>query len=285
MGRAEDVEMVDEPFNLSYRPSRLVKLMPNWFQYVTAENASAFEGAVDFAFDLRYPLKQVVGLRTRWEFDKFRRQVVGAVAARRHHRRVLCKDPIAVFSAEWLCDRYGADTIVCIRHPAAFASSLMRLHWEFDFNNWLRQPLFMRDCAGPYADQIEEFAQRPPALIDQASLLWNVIYGRVHHYQQTRPGWSFIRHEDLACQPTQGFSSLYAKCGLTFTSAVKLFVETTSSSDLPEEVALDDFKTVVRNSAAAANLWRRRLSKEEVDRVRAATGAQASPFYTDADWG
>src|SRR5439155_664004 len=42
--------------------------------------------------------------------------------------RPLLKDPIAAFSASWLARTFGMATVVVVRHPGAFASSLKRLH-------------------------------------------------------------------------------------------------------------------------------------------------------------
>jgi hypothetical protein len=158
------------------------------------------------------------------------------------------------------------------------------LRWEFDFNNWLQQPLFMRDCVGPYADKIEEFARRPPPIIDQAVLLWNVIYGRVNWYTTTRRDWLFVRHEDLSTNPAKVFAELYSSCGLRFDADARQFVDRTSSGANPAEATLEEFKLVERNSAEAARIWMSRLSPDEVKHIRQGTELEASTFYSSADW-
>lgn len=284
LSRGGNIELVDEPFNISYRPRRVKRPFPYWFQYITAENESEFVGELDFVFSLRYPIVQVLQASQWDQVSEYGRQLVSTVKARRYHRRVLCKDPIGVFSAPWIHDRYHCHIIICVRHPAAFASSLVRLGWAFDFSNWLEQPLFMKDCAGPYAESIEEYATKPPALIDQAILLWKVIYRRVQVYRDLFPDWCVIRHEDLASDPMGVFPKLYQSCGLEFGTAARQFIASTTSSNNPIEVPPEDCKVVTRNSAKMARIWKTRLTAEEVSHVRARTEREASRFYSSADW-
>jgi hypothetical protein len=284
MSRGGNVELVDEPFNITYRPRRVKRPFPHWFQYITSENEAEFCEDLDFVFDLHYPIAQAFELRERQLLRKFQRQFVSTVRARRNHRRVLCKDPIGVFSAPWIYERYGCDVVICVRHPAAFVSSLLRLGWEFDFNHWLEQPLFMRDCAGPYAQRIEEFAHKAPPLIDQAILLWKVIYARVASYREFHPDWLFTRHEDLSRDPIRMFSKLYCSCGLQFSTVAREFVMSTSSQVNPAEAPVEDFKVVVRNSMEASRIWTTRLTPDEIRYIREGTEPEAERFYRARDW-
>jgi hypothetical protein len=53
LSRGGNIELVDEPFNISYQPRRVKRPFPYWFQYITAENESEFADELDFVFDLR----------------------------------------------------------------------------------------------------------------------------------------------------------------------------------------------------------------------------------------
>ena len=75
--------------------------------------------------------------------------------------RPLLKDPIAVFSAAWLARTFGMRVVLSVRHPAAFAASLKRLDWTFDFNQLLAQPLLMRDLLEPFGEQLERCGGAP----------------------------------------------------------------------------------------------------------------------------
>ena len=132
--------------------------------------------------------------------------------------RPLLKDPIAVFSAEWLAETFGAQVVVLIRHPAAFADSLNRAGWNYDFSNFLRQPLLMERYLYRFADEIRAAAAQPMDILDQASLLWRAIYHTVYEYQQAHPAWYFVRHEDLSLDPIAEFRRLFGYLDLPFST-------------------------------------------------------------------
>lgn len=55
-------------------------------------------------------------------------------------KRALLKDPFAVFSVPWFAKKLNCQIVITVRHPAAFASSLQRLGWNFDFKDLLDHP-------------------------------------------------------------------------------------------------------------------------------------------------
>src|SRR5262249_51820810 len=126
------------------------------------------------------------------------------------------KDPIALFSAHWLSTKFGTDTIVTIRHPAAFAASLKRKHWSHPFSHFLNQPLLMKEHLHPFEKEIKNFAENDRDIVDQASLLWKLIHYMVLKFRATNPEWIYVRHEDLSRNPVDGFKSLFERIGLEF---------------------------------------------------------------------
>ena len=157
---------------------------------------------------------------------------------------------IALFSSGWLADTFTMDVLVLIRHPAAFAGSIVRQGWDHPFDHFLRQPLMMRDLLDGYEDEIRRFVEVEQPLLDQAILLWNLIHRQIIRFRDERPGWTFLRHEDLSREPIEGFRALYDRFDLTWT---------------------DD-------------AWKARFTPEEVDRIRRGTEAVAAAFYSDDDW-
>lgn len=287
LARAPDVVLVDEPFNPIYNPRRVRRPFPHWFEYVTDANEERKwrqRVELDAVFSYGYPHGQLVNLRSRAEAKRYLVEVGQTAAARRRRHRIVCKDPIAVFSVPWLARRYHCDVVACIRHPAGFASSLQRLGWSFDFTNWTSQADFMEDCAGPYADDIERFAARERSPLDQAVLLWNVIYRRVAEYRREHPEWSFVRHEDLSAEPVGEFRELYARHGLGFGRGAERFLRRSTSASNPADVHPDRYKTVFRDSREASRAWVGRLEPDEVRRIRAATEEVSAAFYGPGDW-
>lgn len=284
LSASRGVAFVDEPFNPIYRPSRVSPVLDVWFRYVCEDNAHEFLPRLEKTFGLRYPLRQVGTLRDRGEWKRFAAEAVSSLVHRVHRSRVVTKDPIAVFSAPWLADAFEMSVIACVRHPAAFVSSNLKLGWEFDFQNLLRQPLFMRDCAGRLAPEIERMAATSGSLIDRSILLWRIIYTRVHEYQRRHPEWIIVRHEDLASSPVERFSDVARRCGLDWSQEMAEFAKRSSSVKNPGEVSTAQWNSVMRNSGAAARTWHQRLTKEQIHRVREGTEEEAGWFYDDRDW-
>lgn len=158
----------------------------------------------------------------------------------------------------------------------------MRLNWQHPFEHFLTQPLMMRDLLADHADTIEWFARAPRPVLDQASLLWSLIYGQVLTYRRQRPEWRFVRHEDLSREPVERFQKLYASLDLTWSREVEAVVHEHSRAGNAIEV--HDPSDHRRDSRAAVQAWKRRLTAAEVDRIRTWTEPVASAFYGDADW-
>jgi hypothetical protein len=273
------VEYIHEPFNVDApRPAMRVR-PPHWFEYVCAENEAQLLAPVSEMIrgDYRRPARGL-GRQTGQGIER----LVGKALTR--PRRPLLKDPIALFASEWLADRFGCQVVVMIRHPAAFASSLKKLDWRFDFSNWTEQPLLLRDLAGPYEREIRGFAEQDRDIVDQAVLLWNVMHHVIDGYRERRLDWTFLRHEDVSETPVEHFRSLYRRLALRWSDDVAAQVRAASSEDAPAEVAIADRNLTVRNSRQARWTWRSRLTPEEQARVREGTHDVASRFYSDEDW-
>jgi hypothetical protein len=231
----------------------------------------------------RYPAESLVRIRSARQAFQLLDEAPWAMWNRLRRARPLVKDPIALMSAEWLAERFGFEVVVLIRHPAAFAGSLVRLDWpRFDFRNWADQPTFLRDLAGPYADAVRSFDPARQGLLEEAILLWNVIHHVILGYRDRHPGWLFVRHEDLAEEPVKGFHDLYERLDLEWDRVAERIVvrSSTGRAEVPPYL----HRTVRRDSRASRWTWRDRLTPEERDRVREGTAEVAAAFYGDRDW-
>lgn len=279
-----ELHFVDEPFNPGYRPRWMRHAVPYWFTYVSEPGPEPVQRDLDAVLSLRYPWGQALGLRSRHEVLRFLQLASSTAAARLTHKRLLVKDPLALFSAPWVQRRYGADVVVCVRHPAAFVSSLQRLGWTFDAGNLTQQEALMADLLGPWEEQVRAAAVRPGDIVDQGILLWRVIYGVARRYRDEHPGWLFVRHEDLSQEPVSGFRSAYEALGLRWDDAAVRAVTGRTNRENPSEVPVERFKTTHRDSRALSGLWRSRLSAVDVHRVRTALEEDADWVYGADDW-
>ena len=251
-----------EPFSLLHRPGVCDAVFPYWFQYICEENAAGFESSIGDMLSHRYKtLAELRAVRTPKDVGRLVRDRSRFIQAERSHARPLLKDPIAVFSAEWLCDTFDMDVIVLIRHPAAFSYSIKRYDWTHPFDHFVKQPLLMRDLLTPYEEELQAAAESAPPILDQAILLWNVIHSAIQRFRERRPRWLFVRLEDLANDPLGGFREIYERLGLAFDDRVAANIEATSGSSNPEEA--DRRSDIRRDSRASIVTWKKRLKDEE----------------------
>jgi hypothetical protein len=272
-----------EPFSLQHRPGICDAVFPYWFPYVREENGAQFRASIADMLAFRYKTgAELREVRKPRDIARLLRDRARFADSRRENARPLLKDPVAVFSAEWLCDTFPMDVIVLIRHPAAFSYSIKRYNWTHPFDHFIKQPLLMRDLLRPFEEEVRAAAADPPPVLDQAILLWNLIHHAIRQFRDRRPDWLFLRLEDLARDPVVGFREIYDRFGLTFDERVINRIEETSGmSNLDEANSRSD---IHRNSRASVVAWKRHLSAEEIATIRDGVGPLAREFYSDVDW-
>lgn len=285
LARAPGVAYVHEPFNPGRAPGWIGGRLPHWYLYVGPENERGYIPTFERVVRLRYPIGlDLPRLRSPRQVAQAALEWPRSLAARARGDRPLIKDPIALFSSEWLARRFGARVVVMVRHPAAFAGSLKRLGWTFDFRNWAQQDLLLRDLLAPFAGEIEAFARTERDIIDQAILMWNGIHHAIGSFRDRHPDWVLVKYEDLAARPVAGFRELAGRLGLAWDRRMDEAVARFSSDRNRGEVPTWLHRSVKRDSRSAARTWLSRLTDEERARVRAGTEQIAGAFYTEADW-
>ena len=239
---------IHEPFNLTHRPGICSAKFPYWFTYINEENESSYlmplKNTLEFRFNIGAELPAIQSLR---HVGRMLKNYNNFSLYRYRHAIPLMKDPIALFSSEWLSKTFDMNIIVLIRHPAACTSSLRRFNWTHNFSHFLNQPLLMRDYLYPFESEIRTFAETEHDIIEQATLLWRIIHYTILQYQEKHKDWIFIRHEDISTDPLYHFEYLYKKMNLTLTDKEKQVIEEYSSKDNPTE-ATKGHTLVKRNS-------------------------------------
>jgi hypothetical protein len=280
---ATPVGYIWEPFNPRHRPGTFPIRFPHYFHYLCAENGDTCARPIADMLAFRYrPAAELRSLRSARDVGRMARDWALFQRFRRHGAVPLVKDPIALFSSEWLADTFDMRVLVMIRHPASFAASIQRRGWRHRFADFLEQPLLMRDFLAPYEDRIRAASARQPDILDEAILLWNVLYGAVSGMQDRRPDWLYARQEDIAREPLDRFRELYAQLGLAWGEAVEQRVLQTSSASNPADA--ERVSSIRRDSAAHVTAWKRHLTAAEIERVRRATEPLARRWYGDGDW-
>jgi hypothetical protein len=196
----------------------------------------------------------------------------------------LLKDPIALFSAEWLAERFGTRVLVLIRHPAAFAASLMRLDWRFNFFHFTSQKALLDGDLAPLAPELRAAERTRLAPIREAALLWKCLHVVIRRYMADHADWTFLRLEDIASDPAPRFRDLAETFALSRPDLVIERALVTSDASNPTSAPPGAVHSLFRNSKAASTAWRGRLTSADRDSLRAEVGELASMLYPDESW-
>ena len=288
---------VNEPLNPQHPPGRSPGVLradvEHAFQYISEENERVWLPAFRDTVRLRFhPLAELRRNHRPYDLLRAVKYTAGFALGRLRGRRALLDDPYAVFAAPWLARRVGCRVVVTVRDPVATVSSWRRLGWAPRLAEMLAQPALVRDRLGRFAPELEAALADGADGVERAGLLWRVIYGTVAGYRAEIPGLEVVRHEDLSADPVPSFAALYGRLALPFgPEAERAIVAATSAGSgggaMRWSVSAGGVsKTAARRLDSRANLqvWRERLTPEEVARVREQTADVAQFFgYTSGN--
>jgi hypothetical protein len=279
-----EVGYIHEPFNPHHQPGVCACRFPLWFQYVNGDNEHLFRRDLRATLAFRYRLlAQVRHTRDLQGVRQLLRDGYGCTRARLRYARPVVKDPIAAFSSSWLASTFGMTTIVLVRHPAAIASSLKRLGWSHPFQDFLAQPALMEEQLADFDDEVRRMAKAEHEIVDQAALLWRLIYSVLVRYGKAHRNWTFVRHEDLASDPVGGFARIFERLGLAYTERIQAAVRWYSSGARELEATAAPY-AIRRASRQTVHGWRQGLSVAEQARLRAQVEGSARAFYAASEW-
>jgi len=279
---AENVHYIYEVFNPDRDPGRCQISFPKWFTHLPLDTGEPYYSAlkatiVGHKYNL---LRGLQSARSPGEIkERYAEYLNNWTASRKPELRSLLKDPIAIFSAEWLADRFDMDVVVLIRHPANFVSSLIKHEYYFTFEDLRSQPELMNGYLEPFA---EDIINPPTEILDQAVLLWRMIYSVVLYFKRNYPSWIFVRYEDLAADPIMEFQTLYEQLNLSWTPDIEQIVLGFSSAENP--VDTKNPMNIKRHSQGLVDQWRNRLSLEQSTLIKEKTVDIWPKFYKDNDW-
>ena len=274
---------ISEPLNVLHRPGVFHVKTHHWYEYICEDNGQEYLPAFQELLEFDYRLwDEIRSLRSRKDFLRMGRDFLIFYNGLMRGQRALLKDPFAVFSTPWFARHLKCKVVITVRHPAAFASSLKRLNWPFDFHDLLDQPLLMRDHLEAFREEMRAIPSED--VIGQAALLWKMIYCSVHATREGHPDFIVVRHEDLSRDPVAGYRDLYRSLDLEFTPRVEKTILNSSSSENPVESSRKKIHGFKLDSRATIDIWKKRLSLEEVYRIHKMTDEISALYYSDADW-
>ncbi len=280
------VGYISEPLNCFHRPGVMRAPVSHWYVYIDSTNEGDFLHPFQETMAFRYHLgREILSLRSRKDVGRMIRDATIFWRSRLWGARPLLKDPFAVFSLPWFIQRLHVNAVVTVRHPAAVVSSLKRLQWRFEVEDLLAQPHLMQGPLQSFRRELQRAVEKETDLITRGALLWKGIYAVVQEYRRDDAlPFTLVRQEDLARAPIEGFRALYTTLGLAFTPRVQEYICQSTSAENPVEASSDNVYAVRLDSRASLKTWQKRLTPQEIDRIRKITEPVASQFYTDDDW-
>lgn len=238
--KSEEIEYFHEPFNLDYGP------LQQWIEYIPQDSTTYL------------PFFQE-------QFSSSRK---------------LMKDPLAIFSVNWLAHHFQIKPILLIRHPAAFYTSFLERGRIPRIEILSSQKELMRVLPSEIRKQFEAYAQETTlSKAKFCTAVWNATNWFILQYKKQHPDWLFIRHEDISISPVDSFKQLFEYAQLSFTQDVKdNIIETSGFS------GETNYRSYHRDSKSEVKKWKTRLSTEEITKIKSLTSEISAHFYSEEDW-
>ena len=284
------VVYVNEPMNPRRPPGRspgvLNARVEHPFHYVDPLDDRVWARAFRDTLALRYhPLAELQATRSAYDVARMAKYGPAFLAGRVRGRRAMLDDPYAILSSRWLTERMGVRSVVLVRDPVSLLGSWRSLGWRVVLEDIYAQPALVRDLISPWLPELEQ-ASASDDWVLQMCTLWNVVHEVVTIFRDEVEGLTVWRYEDLASDPMAEFAALYAWFDLPWTDAARDRIEAaTSASTMPTNgfawslrggLSRTAYQPMDSRSAAAAAL--KRLSPEDVERVRELTAVVAERF-------
>lgn len=265
---AKNTEHIREPFNIGKKYYKFNKLAKYWYVYIPEldknKSISAFQKILNRQTGKVYPR------RTLQHWIRCPRK-----------KRLIIKAPFSSFSSDWISNNFDIDVIVLIRHPAAFAASLKRLDWQFDFSHFIAQNELINELLFKYKNDI---IKNPKEIIQQSILLWNTVYDVLDTYSKKNKKWFLYTHESISSDPLKHFKKIYDELNLNWNNKIEqqIYSYTSIQNSLnPKEGQVHKLK---RDSRSNIKRWKNILTKNEIDEIYRGTKEIWCKFYDEESW-
>jgi hypothetical protein len=197
------------------------------------------------------------------------------------NKTALLKAPFSVFASEWLVDRFNVRPIVMYRNPLSFVSSIKRMKWPVDFEDFLNQEVLMGEYLDEYRIAMMKSQQDTDDIIGNGILQYNVFYSYINMLREKHPDWLFVRLEDISENPVDEFEKIFNHFELDFNENIKKQIIDLTSADNPTEAKVSKIHSLKRNSKDLTNIWKKRLTDDEVKRILKETKKVSEVYYPE----
>ena len=98
------------------------------------------------------------------------------------------------------------------------------------------------------------------------------------------PDWIFMTHEELSRDPIDAFGQLFRHLDVEFSDEIQAWLRSTTGAENPAEAPSGTAHALTRDSRANIRNWTKRLTPDEITRLRSATERVTTVWYGDAAW-
>jgi hypothetical protein len=256
------IAYLHEPFNPVYKASGYGIQPSFWYQYAQDGYPSLYREKLEKLLKFRAVPFTDSRFQKLADFKIYLKRNYELLTYRWQCSRALVKDPLALFSAPWLVREFDMQPVILVRHPAAFVHSVTKQGWRFDFQQLLDQPQLMRDRLLAFRDQMADAAGLNWSAVAEATLLWQVTHTVIQQYEDTQPGWLFVRHEDLSSDPVAEFRKLYETLGIPFNGHVQEVIGKYSGGRMNPQPK-NPVNDIQRDSRSLIDKWRYSLPESD----------------------
>lgn len=284
--QSPDFHMLYEPTSAQSAVRHDTTLPDNWYHYYDENQYSELKSKLmQFMFAEKFGsemLSRVRNIRSPRNAFETMRYAQSNIGRRLHHKRAIFKDPFLSFSAHSMQKIDGMRVVVTMRHPCAFAESFRRRVKNFEFEDLLQPSLL--DAIPEYADDIRTFAVAPKPPIEQAALLWSIVYGFALKYLVSNPKTLVVRQQELITDTSATISGLMDFADTTPPAEINDFIVSHFQSDMVDHASYRK-SSLKRDASLTLNKWRTRLSIEDIGLIRARSEAVANQYgYGPDSW-
>lgn len=188
----------------------------------------------------------------------------------------IIKDPTAAFMLEWILENYNSKILIVNRHPAGFISSILKLNWDFDFNNILSQQALIDNYLLDYVDIIRQY-NYVGMDVSKASVLWCVIYKVLERMTQNNDKVVWVKYEDICTRPLEKFKQIANLLNLEWTDQIQQKIEKSTESNVTFSNNIT--KNHIRDTLKMTDIWKERLSSADLDKIDQVVSMFGFPVY------
>lgn len=277
LSRSSDIFEVYEPFNSAFTYNFS---LPQNFYKLTESNADPYKGHLEKVLELSSLTKRIGKLPggcvdyIRFKNTEVTVRIDRLLALKKFSqeqasfwtpKRVVLKDPLAFFSAEWMHLEFDFDVVVLVRNPGGVISSFLKLGWEPETKFIANHDLPI--SVGVLDKEIQAWKNNPADIVGSLILQWKIFTRATLDYKKLYPNWTFVLHDELCLQPQAVFSKIFESLSLPFGNGVQRHIQNDTSSSNNVDPTKHDQHMLKRSSVDLIESWRGRLEPGIVARI------------------